>query len=47
VSTYLIDPRNDIYTSHLKSDGIHPTYTGSVILANLIWDVMVDENVYR
>ena len=47
VSTYLIDPRSDIYTSHLKSDGIHPTYAGSEILANLIWDVMVNENVYR
>ena len=43
----LIDPRPYISASHVKSDDIHPTYGGSVILANLIWDEMVAQNMYR
>lgn len=44
---YLVDPRPDIVPSQIISDGIHPTYSGSEVLANLIWDVMVDEDMYR
>lgn len=47
MNAFLVDPRPYIETYHLKSDGIHPTYDGSVILANMIWDVMVAENMYR
>ncbi len=44
---YLIDSRGDIEPNHIKSDDIHPTYAGSEILANLIWNVMVAEDTYR
>jgi hypothetical protein len=47
VEAYLVDPRPNILPSHIKSDDIHPTYDGSVILANLIWNVMVTNNIYR
>lgn len=47
VDAFLVDPRNDIDPVHIKSDDIHPTYAGSEILANLIWDEMVLQNVYR
>ena len=47
MSSYLVDPRADIDASHVKSDDIHPTYAGSVILAHLIWDEMVAQGVYR
>jgi len=43
----LVDPRPYISASDVKSDDIHPTYGGSVILANLIWDQMVDQGAYR
>ncbi len=43
----LIDSRPDILPIHIKSDDIHPTYDGSVILANLIWDAMVEGSMYR
>ncbi|HPI93003.1 MAG TPA: SGNH/GDSL hydrolase family protein [Deltaproteobacteria bacterium] len=43
----LVDPRDEILPSHIKSDDIHPTYAGSEILANLIWDEMVAGNMYR
>jgi hypothetical protein len=43
----LVDPRAYIYPEHIKSDDIHPTYDGSVILANLIWDAMVAKDMYR
>ncbi len=43
----LIDPRPNIQPVHIKSDDIHPTYDGSVILANLIWDAMVSGSMYR
>lgn len=43
----LVDPRQEILPSHIKSDDIHPTYDGSYILANLIWDEMVAGNMYR
>ena len=43
----LADPRGSIVSSDIKSDDIHPTYSGSVKLANLIWGVMVDQNMYR
>ncbi len=47
MDTHLVDPRPFISASHVKSDDIHPTGAGSEILANLIWDTMVAENVYR
>ncbi len=43
----LVDPRQEILPIHIKSDDIHPTYDGSYILANLIWDEMVAGNMYR
>jgi len=43
----MTDPRGSIVPSDIKSDDIHPTYSGSVKLANLIWGVMVDRNMYR
>ncbi|MDP6977975.1 MAG: hypothetical protein QF570_05145 [Myxococcota bacterium] len=43
----VMDPRGSIVPSDLKSDGIHPTYSGSVKLGNLIWGTMVDQNMYR
>jgi len=47
MDAFLVDPRAYIAPSDIKSDDIHPTYSGSVILANLIWDEMVAQNVYR
>jgi len=44
---YLIDPRDDIVASQVKSDGIHPTASGSQELANMIWAEMVAQNMYR
>jgi hypothetical protein len=44
---YLIDPRADIVASQVKSDGIHPTSSGSQELANMIWAKMVAEGMYR
>ncbi|MAE95352.1 MAG: hypothetical protein CL910_11880 [Deltaproteobacteria bacterium] len=41
------DPRSSILPSDLKNDDIHPRYSGSDKLANLIWGVMVDQNMYR
>jgi len=41
------DPRSSIVPSDIKSDDIHPTYSGSSKLANLIWGVMIDRNMYR
>ncbi len=43
----VLDPRSSIVDSDIKSDDIHPTYSGSVKLANLIWGVLVDRNMYR
>lgn len=42
-----VDPRDEILPEHIKSDDIHPTYAGSEILANLIWDEMEGHNMYR
>lgn len=47
MDAFLVDPRNDIFPYHINSDDIHPSYAGSEILANLIWDEMVLQNVYR
>ena len=44
---YYIDARPDIAPVQIKSDGIHPTYSGSDVLANLIWAVMQNEDMYR
>ena len=44
---YLIDPRADIVASQVKSDGIHPTASGSQELATMIWDEMVTQDMYR
>jgi len=46
-SIALADPRDFIFTADIKSDDIHPTYSGSQKLANLIWGVMVQKNFYR
>lgn len=43
----VMDPRGSVQNNDLKSDGIHPTYSGSVKLGNLIWGVMVDQDMYR
>ncbi|MCP5043486.1 MAG: hypothetical protein GY944_20860 [bacterium] len=43
----VMDPRGVIVPNDLKSDGIHPTYSGSNKLANLIWGTMVDQSMYR
>ena len=43
----VLDPRDSILPSDIKSDNIHPTYSGSEKLANLIWGVMVDRGMYR
>lgn len=43
----VLDPRGSIVPSDIKSDGIHPTYSGSEKLANLIWGTMEDRNMYR
>jgi hypothetical protein len=42
-----LDTRPYISDVHLKSDNIHPTYDGSVILAGQIWDAMVNGSMYR
>ncbi len=50
LSTFTIamaDPRDFIFTSDIKSDDIHPTYSGSNKLANLIWGVMEQRTFYR
>lgn len=44
---HAIDPRPHIQPQHIKSDDIHPTWSGSEILADLLWDVMVQEDTYR
>jgi len=44
---YMLDPRPDIVASQVKSDGIHPTASGSQELANIIWAEMVAQNMYR
>jgi hypothetical protein len=44
---FMLDPRDYIFPSDIKSDDIHPTYGGSAKLANLIWGAMVQENMYR
>lgn len=46
INAVLVDPRADILPIHIKSDDIHPTYDGSYILANLIWDEMVAGGMY-
>ncbi len=44
---YVIDPRDDISYNDVKSDGIHPTASGSSILADLIYTKMGTEGMYR
>ncbi len=44
---YLIDPRADIASGQVKSDGIHPTASGSEDLASFIWAEMVAQDMYR
>ncbi len=46
-SIAVADPRDFIFPTDIKSDDIHPTYSGSEKLANLIWGVMVQKNFYR
>lgn len=40
VNCTFLDPRNLIVNSDIKSDGIHPTSSGSLKLANLIWPTL-------
>jgi hypothetical protein len=45
----LVDPRTP-FTNHpeyIKSDSIHPTTAGSLVLANLIWDAMKKGSMYK
>ena len=47
VDCYFVDPRN-AFSGHLdwiKSDGIHPTGTGSSVLAGLLWTKMQDNGI--
>ena len=44
---YAADPRSSILPSDIKSDDIHPKYSGSQKLANLIWGVMEQQDLYR
>jgi len=44
---FMADPRDYILASDIKSDDIHPTYSGSQKLANLIWGVMEQKDLYR
>ncbi len=44
---YLADPRGSIVPSDIKSDDIHPTFSGSQKLANLIWGVLEQQDLYR
>ena len=46
-SIAVADPRDYIVPGDLKSDGIHPKYSGSYKLANMIWGVMTQKNYYR
>lgn len=46
-SIALGDPRDYIYTSDLKDDGIHPTYSGSEKLAHMIWGIMTQQSYYN
>jgi lysophospholipase L1-like esterase len=44
---YTVDPRA-AFTGHpeyIKSDNIHPTTAGSNVLGDMIWDVMVKNNI--
>ncbi len=43
----LIDSRPNITDAMIKSDDIHPTTTGSNVLAGLIWGAMVNGSMYR
>ncbi len=42
-----VDPRDVIKEVDIKSDNIHPTYSGSEKLATLIWNKMVEKDMYR
>lgn len=47
---WFVDPRADFAgkeATYIKSDNIHPTTTGSNVLAAKIWSTMVAKNVYR
>lgn len=46
---YFLDTRPDITNpaTQIKSDDIHPTYAGSLALADHIWDAMVYGSMYR
>ena len=47
VNFAMTDPRDFILPTDIVSDDIHPAYSGSYKLANLIWGVMVDQDMYR
>jgi hypothetical protein len=42
-----VDPRSIIVPADIKSDNIHPTSSGSQKLANLIWNAMKSNDMYR
>jgi hypothetical protein len=43
----LVDPRPNITPTDIKSDNIHPTYSGSQKLANLIYNAMLAGGMYH
>lgn len=48
VNCHFVDSRPDFVgheSEYIKSDDIHPTSAGSEVVANLIWNKMVDENI--
>ncbi|MCP4133213.1 MAG: SGNH/GDSL hydrolase family protein [bacterium] len=44
---YFVESRDSFegHSEYIKNDDLHPTDAGSEVLANLIWDVMVDNNI--
>lgn len=44
---YFLDPRSLITPDMIIEDGIHPNEEGSEVLAQLIWDTMVEYDVYK
>jgi lysophospholipase L1-like esterase len=45
VNCYFIDPRPNITSAMIGSDGLHPTEEGYKVLAELIWDVKLSDNI--
>ena len=45
VNCHFVDPRANITSAMIGSDGLHPTEEGYKVLAELIWDVKLDYNI--